>query len=76
MKFLARLTGFRTVIVNAVLVVVGVIRVKNPGSMPDDTVLLGLINAALDVIFSVPGAGVINVLLRLITRTPAFSKAP
>jgi len=76
MNFLARLTGWRTVIVNAVLVIVGVLRARNPGAVPDDPTVLAIVNAALDVIFSVPGAGIINVLLRLVTKTPAFQSSP
>jgi len=75
-NFLARLTGWRTVIVNAVLVIVGVIRARNPSAVPDDAVVLAIVNAALDVVFSVPGAGIINILLRLVTRTPAFQATP
>ena len=76
MNFLARLTGWRTVIVNAVLVIVGMVRVRNPAAVPDDLTVMTIINAALDLVFSVPGAGIINVLLRLVTRTPAFSGSP
>lgn len=65
-----KLIGWRTVIVNAILVVVGAWRVKHPGG-PDDATILSLINAVLDAIFSAPGAGIANILLRVfLTRTP------
>lgn len=72
MSGLTRLIGWRTVIVNAVLVAVGAFRVKNPGTvLPDDGTILALINGVLDAIFSLPGAGVLNILMRIfLTRTP------
>jgi len=72
MSGLTRLVGWRTVIVNTILVVVGAFRVKNPGaSLPDDATILALVNGILDAIFSLPGAGVINILMRIfLTKTP------
>lgn len=71
---MSKLIGYRTVIVNFILVVVGAFRVKHPGALPDDNTIESLVNAVLDAVFSVPGAGVINLILRLLTTTPIFKK--
>jgi hypothetical protein len=75
MKFLNRLVGWRTVAVNVVLVAGGILRTRN-AAVPDDATLATIANGVLDVVFSVPGAGVINLLLRLLTSTPVFTPKP
>jgi hypothetical protein len=68
---MSRLVGWRTVILNAILVAVGAFRIKNPGSVPDDSTVLALASAILDAIFSLPGAGILNILMRIfVTKTP------
>lgn len=67
---MGKLIGWRTVIVNAVLAVVGAFRVKHP-SLPDDATVLALLQGVLDAVFSLPGAGIINILMRIfLTKTP------
>lgn len=66
-----KLIGYRTVILNAILVAVGIFRQKHPGAVPDDATVTALASAILDAVFSLPGAGIINILLRIfLTRTP------
>ena len=71
---MAKLVGYRTVLVNWVLAIVGILRARG-GAMPDDGTVATIINAVLDTVFSVPGAGIINILLRVLTSTPIFKKS-
>ena len=71
MNFLKRLVGWRTVVVNTVLIAGALLRNKNP-AVPDDATLTAIVNGVLDVVLTVPGASAINLILRLITKTPVF----
>lgn len=73
---MSRLVGWRTVIVNAVLVVVGVLRHRHPDKVPDDATVLALMNTILDAIFSAPGAGLVNILMRVFLTQTKFPLRP
>jgi len=73
---MSKLIGYRVVIVNAVLVLVGVLRAKGR-TVPDDGTVSMIVNMVLDSILSIPGMGIVNVLMRIfLTTTPAFNRPP
>jgi len=69
---MGKLVGYRTLILNAILLIGGLLRVKSPELVPDDGTMATFANTVLDLIFSVPGAGVLNAIWAIVAGKTAI----